>query len=261
MVQISGKPISQVIAEIKAPCDAEKKQVEGYSYYEIKEYENRLNKVVGREHYSTSYTEPQFFTLPNGQIIVCINAKITITDDDGKVALTACGVGTNEIKRSKDHNTYLHINNMGYNTQLDAFISACKDLNMFDLHSIASDEVSTNPLEGTKSKTPSKKADNSSKPISSKKERFWVESDMEEIGSNAEGKPTYKLSVRLAMGSQVSEKVYYLLFYPNQYASYISVLNQLYMDCRNKKKQYIRCIVKNTTNNDDTFVVCGFWEE
>lgn len=242
---INGKDLKTVLKEIAAPCEVPPKKLDGkYDYYDIGEYEKRLQSVVGRDNYTTSYSIPQFITLPTNQVIVSVNCNINLLNEDCTIAFVASGVGTNEITLNKNKDNYLYLSNVGYNTQLAAFKSACKDLNIFSLRS--SKPANTSPKE------------TSAETIKERKERFFIQDKIEIISEDKHmKKPVYKLTAHLCVGSQAKECESYLLFYPNQYNSFSDRLNQFISFLNEKPQTFITLTVKETKKDPNSFVVCG----
>lgn len=247
---INGKTLEQVLKEISAPADFNKSTLlDRWNFFEIGDYENRLNSVVGQSHYISRFSEPQIITLPTGQVIFVQNCEISFIADDDSVVYRASGTGSFEIKKAETGDKFISLNNAGYFCQVAAFKSACRDLQMFAIHE-KSGEQKTN-----------KKTDKPRSGVSVQKESvnetLCTSGPMELVRNDKDNKPVYKLQAHICVGTQMREVPSTILFYPNQYKGFEKQINNLYVVCSGKSTK-VR-LVLSKANTEDTFIFKGFW--
>lgn len=153
---INGKPVSEVFKELEKDISEdviEKRNFDGMEYISVDVFKDRLDEVIGVDHYTEEYSECKIVTLKD-TIAVSTMGKLTILDDDYLPFKTVCAPGGASIifpyidKKDEDGNIiYIEKNGKqvpekipGRNTDAlannqmsacqDAFKRMCKKLNI-----------------------------------------------------------------------------------------------------------------------------------
>lgn len=92
---INGKPISEVFKELEKDISEdviEKRNFDGMEYISVDVFKDRLDEVIGVDHYTEEYSECKIVTLKD-TIAVSTMGKLTILDDDYIPFKTVCAPG------------------------------------------------------------------------------------------------------------------------------------------------------------------------
>lgn len=96
---INGKSIKEIFAELEAPLPESAIEIRDYDkmpYISIDTYRQRIDEVLGRDHYNELYTEPNIERIKNtyGITVIC---KLEILDDDYNVIIRKECAGGKDI--------------------------------------------------------------------------------------------------------------------------------------------------------------------
>ena len=92
---INGKPVSEVFKELEKDISEdviEKRNFDGMEYISVDVFKDRLDEVIGVDHYTEEYSECKIVTLKD-TIAVSTMGKLTILDDDYIPFKTVCAPG------------------------------------------------------------------------------------------------------------------------------------------------------------------------
>ena len=92
---INGKQISEVFKELEKDISEdviEKRNFDGMEYISVDVFKDRLDEVIGVDHYTEEYSECKIVTLKD-TIAVSTMGKLTILDDDYIPFKTVCAPG------------------------------------------------------------------------------------------------------------------------------------------------------------------------
>lgn len=261
MIVVNEKALSTILDELREPIKIEREYKQNqFPYVKIADYESRLLSVVG-SNYSLSYQNFQMLPLANGQLVCSVLCVLQLHDEQGQVVFSTSGVGTWEIPMVTASGNYSSLNNAGYLTQLNAFKSVCKSLQMFGVHN--TDDASNNAIATKKdaiSKSPA-----SAKSSEVPKE-FIPDGDFSQVRKDAKSdKPVYRLSAHEVYENKMRQETCDIIFYPNQYAKDTSKMNALLGMNKSQEKCRIHCIVQEVSKNaankaasGKTYVFMGF---
>lgn len=253
MIIVNGKALSTILDELREPIKIERE-------YKIADYESRLLSVVG-SNYSLSYQNFQMLPLANRQLVCSVLCVLQLHDEHGQVVFSTSGVGTWEISMVTASGNYSILNNAGYLTQLNAFKSVCKSLQIFGVHN--TEDASSNVIA-------TKKESISKSPASAKSSKvpkeFIPDGDFSQVRKDAKSdKPVYRLSAHEVYENKMQQETCDIIFYPNQYAKNTSKMNVLLGMNKSQGKCRIHCIVQEVSQNaankaaaGKTYVFMGF---
>lgn len=200
----------------------------GYAYRNINEYLERLESVLGTEHYNTEYRNVESLVVGNQLVISCV-CRITILDDNFQPVLYKEGCGATEVSRyKKDKEGFVNLKGAYHVAETDAFKNACKALGVFGFKENkksggAGNESSHN---GSTQNTQS----NNSTGATGRKFLNITCASMEPFeivrDDRNSGQPVYKVSVAMYEDRVLNrEKKAAVIFYPNKYAKATETLN------------------------------------
>lgn len=258
-MEISVENLQSIIAELSQPFNGKKKEKNGNFYIPIGEYEKRLKEVVGTEHYSCVYGEPQLFCLTQTQAFMSLHCTIKLLDNAGACIYATDGVGTRELTYSEKNASYISLNTVGVNLQYNAFISACKSMQMFSLHEKGNYNEGASNASGSSDKGGVRSTEAKSPTSSSQKLVFWTKNKFEKLRED-KGKPVYRLQAHLVVGeSKVEQTPSNIIFYPNQYAKAVETFNNIFCLLEEENPQFIHADVKRSEDHGD-YIFRGFWK-
>ncbi len=132
---INGKSLSEILDELSAdiPEDLLKRTYDGYAYFSIQVYQDRLNTVVGRANYD--YMEDNLSsTVVSDVTAINVRGTITLKYDDGSICLQRSAYGSENVgvrsgkegpeKAGKPND----LSNSIKAAATDAFVQCCKKL-------------------------------------------------------------------------------------------------------------------------------------
>ena len=238
MTTINGKSLSDVMAAIKEPSTVPKKKKGDYFYTPYSAYPDRLNSVLGTEHYNIRYKNIENVTLPSGQSFLCSTCELSFIDDSGNICFTVHGIGTFELNYSDTSKRYIMLNNSGIRLQQQALKAACKSILMFGEQSPDEEHVKT----GSERETISDKNTDVKKPV---KEVFYTSGKFQIIKKEDEKshKPVYKVYGNRVVGSVMEKSLSAIIFYPNLYDKSIDTLNSMISLCRDNRQHKLSIMV------------------
>lgn len=252
---INGKTTKDIFAELalEKPCG---KYLDGkYPYHEFCEYRERMDQVIGKEHYSMHYDECKMIELPNSQRAYVVKCTITVFDDEGQQVpiLAAEGYGSSELKVN-EKGRYLYLNNVPCYARTAAFKDACKRYGIFGEKDIEQDTGSQNGKTGNQ-KT-GKPVDNHVR--SAVLETFVTEGCMNVVRTNPQdGKPVYELRCYRKCGSQMEDHASSVIFYPNLYKKEERKVNE-FVNLIADGKQHIVAFKTSPSRQAGCLVFKGF---
>ena len=253
---INEKTVSDIFAglAVAKPCV---KYLDGkYPYHEISEYVERMDAVIGKEHYAMHYDECRMIELPNTQSAFVIKCTITVFDDEGNPVpvLSAEGFGSSEIKKNKDGN-FLHLNNVPLYARQAAFKDACRRYGIFGESDMEADSSSQS---GNTGKKQGDKGQENKKGQQAVLETFVTEGTMTVIRQDAQsGKPVYELLCYKKCGSEMEDHASTVIFYPNQYRKQEELLKK-FVDLVSDGKPHIVTLKYSPASRAGGLVFKGF---
>lgn len=240
MATINGMTVKECCKQLARYKMPQKKLYGKYPYYRISEYRERLDEVLGVDHYYVTYTAPQIFRIDSGQEILCLNCRITVLDDEYKPIFYKEGCGSKELQYTKETGRLDGISNVAYSASTSAFKNACKNFCMFGDKSNDDmfDEDGSLPFSETR-----QTQGNSSKPSDNKTvtERIcFVLTEKPEMMREDEHtkKPVYKAVAQIAEGDVMHIEKCEIVFYPNQYKNHVELINELCSMDKPKKRVF-----------------------
>lgn len=252
---INGKTIHDIFAElaVEKPCE---KYLDGkYPYHEIYEYKERMDQVIGKEHYSMHYDECKMIELPNSQRAYVVKCTITVFDDDGQQVpiLSAEGYGSSELKVN-EKGRYLHLNNVPCYARTAAFKDACRRYDIFgetDVEKAAHSQVGKTGIQ----KTGNPYDDHVKVAVM---ETFVTEGCINIVRTDSQsGKPVYELKCYRKCGSQMEDHASSVIFYPNLYKKEERKVNE-FVDLVSDGKQHIVTFKTSPSRQAGCLVFKGF---
>lgn len=255
---INKKTVSEIFAglAVAKPCV---KYLDGkYPYHEISEYVERMDTVIGKEHYAMHYDACRMIELPNTQSAFIIKCTITVFDDEGNPVpvLSAEGFGSSEIRKNKDGNTYLHLNNVPLYARQAAFKDACRRYGIFGESDMEADNNGSQ--SGNTGKSQGDKQQGNGTGQQAALETFVTEGTMTVIRQDSRtGKPVYELRCYKKCGSQIEDHARSVIFYPNQYKKQEDKLKQ-FVALVSDGKPHIVTLKSTPASMADGLVFKGF---
>ncbi len=127
MPTINQKTIQEVLTELKKPFPAEEIKIRDFDnqpYISVGTFIDRLNEVLGADHYSDEYSD---ITIFNAKDSYCVSAVCTLSilDDDYKVIFKKSMAGGSNINFPKDKETKTRISET--TSMPNDIASACQD--------------------------------------------------------------------------------------------------------------------------------------
>lgn len=157
---INGKSLNEILDELSAdiPEDLLKRTYDGYAYFGIQVYQDRLNAVVGRANYD--YMEDSLSsTVVSDVTAINVRGMITLKYDDGSICLQRSAYGSENVgvrsgkedpeKAGKPND----LSNSIKAAATDAFVQCCKKLGIAEkqLRDIRSKDKKTGKGETSRS--------------------------------------------------------------------------------------------------------------
>ena len=229
------------IMELLAEGKEKTKQLDnGYAYRNINEYLERLNSVLGTEHYNTEYKQVESLLIGNQLVISCV-CRITILDANYQPVFYKEGCGATEVSRyKKDKDGFVNLKGAYHVAETDAFKNACKALGVFGFEN-EKDNKSGNRKVNSESSP--KQATQTSQGASTggtvrkyldiicaTTEAFKIERE-----DRNSGQSVYKVAVVLYENNKVNQQnKAEIIFYPNRYAKDCEKLNECIKRGENK---------------------------
>ncbi len=260
----NGKSLKEALEQLSEYKEKTALKNDKYSYYKVEEYYERMVSVLGKDGFECSYEYEKTFMLGTKQCFMVASCRIDILDEDGKSCYFTNGLGSIEIEYSEKNGRFILVNNVGFNCQIAAFKSACRQLNIFNClekeDNIGSQEADGNHMNsqnayhgGMANRTG---AENKG---GIQKKSFYVTKGLQQkrIDKNS-GKPVYVMYVHDIKDGmyEVNEKE--LLFYPNQYAKYGEKWNQFFVAETVGVERTVSLFCSTVNGNDNTYVFKGF---
>ena len=255
---INGRPWEECLREIRSYKPKTKSKDGGrngksYGYYSIDEYIQRLDDVIGTDHYVVETGDFQRVSLSKGQEMFVVNCKITIIDDEGACIVSKSAYGGTEIMYAKATDR-ADIGNAPSNACKDAFKAAAELLGILGYHGYRE-----HGPEPSASQTPpaAKTAENTVKkdvPMNLLSEGAFFET------GERDGKKTYKLVSReFVSPDKLKQEVVEVIFYPNQYGKDVQRFNSFYAKV-DKAATHYKALVQpcGTREGKQQFIFKGF---
>jgi len=241
MATINGKTVKECCKQLARYKMPQKKLYGKYPYYRISEYRERLDEVLGVDHYHVTYSPPQIIQLGSGQEMLCVNCRITVLDDEYNPIFYKEGCGSKELQYTKETGRLDGISNVAYSASTSAFKNACKNFFMFgdksndDIY----DEEGVIPFSETHQTMDKTNRQPDNKAVA---ERIcFVLTDKPEIVREDAHtqKPVYKAVAQIAEGDVMHIEKCDIIFYPNQYKNHVALINELCSMEKPKKRVFM----------------------
>lgn len=228
MNTINGNELEEVLKAIREPMSKNRKLENGYQFYDISEYEKRIDDVVGIGHYETRYGDVKNMVLSAQQVVLSTTCEILLIGDAREIVYRANGIGTLALTYSTTNNEFIGLDNAGYLVQLQAFKSACKSMQIFDIHGVANESGAAGKNESVKDDS-SRKKEGSSVVTS---EIFYTKTAFDEVKKDTRSdKPIYKIYGNRVVNDMMEERESAIVFYPNIYKKDIEMINNYIALC------------------------------
>ncbi len=138
MRTINGKPLNVILEELSAniPEELIKRTYDGYAYFAIHVYQDRLNEVVGQANYN--YSEDNLCTVTvNGVTAVNVRGTITLKYDDGTACIERTAYGSENVGVASESESGKAGKPNGLSNSVkaaatDAFVQCCRKLGIAD---------------------------------------------------------------------------------------------------------------------------------
>lgn len=225
---INGRPWAECLKEIRLYKEKTKQKDGGrngksYGYYSIDEYIQRLDDVIGTDHYMVETDDFQKITLSKGQEMFVVRCKITIIDDEGDVIISKTAYGGTEVMYAKATDR-ADIGNAPGNACKDALKGAAELLGILGYHGYRQIKPASSPSQN---KPPASMAADET-PMKDVPMNLISEGAFFETGER-DGKKIFKLASReMVSPEQVKKEIVEVIFYPNQYGKDTKRFNSFY---------------------------------
>lgn len=256
-MKINGKDVLEILEALAVPKRCEKYLEYGqnkYPYHAIAEYQDRMNSVIGKNHYSLHYDECRMMELPTGQYAYVIKCTITVYDDDWNPVpcLAAEGYGSCEIKMAKDKEKYLLLNNIPMYARMASFKDACRGYGIFGEKDV--EEANSKSKETASNRTDSSYNRSSDVAL----ETYLTDGKMRLVRTDGQsGKPVYELSCYKKCGGQLLQTKYSVVFYPNQYKKEEKKIDEFILLLEDGKQHLVK-LKTSPTSRTNGLVFKGF---
>lgn len=227
---VNGKPWAECLKEIRKYKKKTKTKVVGegkaFGYFHIDEYFQRLDDVIGTDHYEVENTDFQRITLSSGQEIFVVKCKITIIDDEGRRIIAKSAYGGAEILYAKASGR-TDIGNAPGNACKDAFKAAAELIGILGYHGYRAPAGGTQGAEDVPAKNPAKPLKEGERPAETPL-HLVSEGAFFEAGKK-EGRKVWKLAAHEKVSEkQVKKDLCEIIFYPNHYVKNAEKFNAFY---------------------------------
>lgn len=236
---INGKSVQDVLKELRASKNPDKKLLNKYPYYKIDSYYERVNSVFGTEHYTVDYSERQLYTTASGQEVMVCKCRITILDDDFQPILYKEAYGGREIHYNQTTLIDDGIKNLATNAASSAFKEVWKSFGIFGLRpGDASDDESAgagNSHTGTQ-----KDVSNSDPQVTGEQAneyQHYVLVGNSTVAIERLDTQTNKNVYKYRCRDSKNRIVYDVIFYPNRYKKVEEQLNRMISSAQNGSLQ------------------------
>ena len=232
MATINGKTLQQCLHELSTYQKPDKYLQDKYPYYKIRTYFEKINSVLGMEHYNVTYPlATEVYKIRNEQEFLNVKCHLEIIDDDGNVILIREGFAGREITFNKNGKE-VNLNNIYRSVSQLAFKAAWDHLNIFG-KAYAEDPEDYSDCRGKEEHAQYKEA-----AISSETSQTNTTGNH---GTTVNSTPVYRVNtagkflvdrkdsygkpVYTVLGYCQDNKKCKVVFYPNQYKNYADRLN------------------------------------
>lgn len=257
MTFINGKPLSEIMSDIKSPCKVQKKKKGDYWYIPFLAYLKRLDAVLGGEHYKIQYGNVKSVTLPSEQTFLSCVCELSFIDDEGNICFSVQGIGTFELTYSETNKRYIMLDNSGIRIQQQALKSACKSMQMFG-EELMDEESAEKDMYGINENM----SDEGTKKINAIKESFCIQGQFQIIREDTKTqKPIYKIYGYRIVGNVMEKALSAILFYPNLYNKSIDNLNKVIALCKDNRQHKLSVMVTLSKYKEDStmqYIFRGF---
>lgn len=230
---VNGRPWAECLQEIRKYKKKTKQKEAGngksYGYFNIDEYIQRLDEVIGTDHYMVETGDFDLIRMDSGQEMMIVRCKISILDDEGRVIISKSAYGGTEIQYAKATGRDSGIGNAPGNACKDAFKAAAELFGILGYHGYkAEDEARTGALPaGTGAKGEGVLPHKEQKDLSM---NLVSEGAFFDAGER-NGRTVWKLSAHEKVNdSQLKAEVCEVIFYPNQYGKEAKKFNDFYAE-------------------------------
>ena len=218
---VNGRPWDECLREIRAYKKKTKQKDAGngksYGYFPIDEYFQRLDEVIGTDHYLVETDDFQKIRMESGQEMMIVRCKISILDDQGRVIVTKSAYGGTEIQYAKATGRDSGIGNAPGNACKDAFKAAAELFGILGYHGYRTSEGAEKPHRERVSDTPAPVKGEENPEKKDAPVNFVSEGAFFEAGER-NGRTIWKLAAHERVSDQkLKSSVSEVIFYPNQY--------------------------------------------
>jgi len=243
---INGMSVPEVLKKLAEKRNPDKRLMGKYPFYMISSFYERINSVIGVEHYNVEFPDNQKYTvLNNQQELLSCKCRVTLLDDNFEPFIIKEAYGGKEILYEKETGRDGGIKNAPNNCALNAFKEVWKQFGIFGLRPSDENIENTTTTHASSSSEGNEKT-NSILELFSKGPLEFVRNDR-----NTQ-QPVYRLNCSL----KDQEEQRCIIFYPNKYKN---CANKIEYIKNNADKGSIRLHVEVTISQQNKdYVFCKF---
>ena len=252
---INGRPFADCLKEIREYKKKSKSKDMGngksYGYYAIDEYIQRLDDVIGTDHYEVETDDFQKVTVSSGQEMFVVRCRITIIDDEGRRIVSKTAYGGSEIQYAKQGGR-TDMGNLPGNACKDAFKAAAELFGILGYHGYK--EAENRPVSSESKPAPEQKEPKKDVPMNLRSEGKFFEAGVRD------GRTIWKLGARERVNAkQMRSEVYEIIYYPNQYGKDAEKFNAFFARVDRKATDF-KAIVQacGTKDGKAQYIFKGF---
>lgn len=245
---IRGVPLSEILKRITEKRNPDDYLMNKYPYYKIETYHERLDNVIGCDHYNVDIIDRHYTTIANKQELFSVCVRITLLDDNYQEICHKDGYGGREVNYGETSGKDGGLKNIENNAAMSAFKAAWHQFGIFGTR--CSDD---NSVKNTShlSQTP-----HSNNQTRGQKLTLITKSYMcEERLDKETGMAVYKLKAVYSDTGNPCE----VIFYPNQYDKYSDLMKRFITSCQQKETTVtMMCSEGNSFNGVPQLIFKGF---
>ena len=256
MSMVNGRPLKEVLNELRAYREPPHKTYAGHKYFETSEFIGAFDEIVGVANYLVEYTDHSYQKISTGQELFSVKCIITIIDDDCKPVLKRECYG-GYVCKYNDTGSDVNLQNSLDFVCSYAFKNAAKRFGIFGLKTT---DIKGGTSDVVKDEKPANTDNGNKKSSEAKVINFVTEGAFENFRED-NGRPVYRLSARQKFDDKhMSTTPVEIIFYPNQYSKTKEVaeaFNSYLVKCQNTQC-LLRIKTKPSKNDENVLIFFGF---
>ena len=234
---VNGRPFSVAMQELRQRKEPPHELPNGVKYFKSEEYFDLFDRVIGPVNYSVEYSDFKYTPTQIGtaQELFSVKCCIVILDDDGLPILAKEGYGGYVCRYNNKDNKDVNLQNAPDFVCSYAFKTAAKKFGAFGFVKGSEEGDSKPAANGTPARNTNNRQRNDV--LFRTEGALFVEKE-DEKGT------VYKVNAHVVEGNVAERAVSQIIFYPDKYRKYASIMNILLTECSDDCSKRIRI---NTT--------------